>query len=257
MILAVDIGNTNICVGTLDGLETKNMFRLQTNTGRTDSEYAVLIHQLITLTGMCHENYEGAIISSVVPQLTGVMKSAIKLVTGRDALVVGPGVKTGLNIRIDDPASLGADMVVGAVAALHKYEPPMILIDMGTATTVSVLDKKGAFLGGAILAGVNVSMGALSSGTSQLPKIDLSNPVKVIGSNTEDCMKSGAVYGTACMIDGIIDRMEAELGEKTTVVATGGLAQVIIPHCTHEIILEDDLLMLGLGVIYAKNNKSK
>lgn len=257
MILAVDIGNTNICVGTLEGLETKNMFRLQTNTGRTDSEYAVLLHQLITLTGMGNERYEGAIISSVVPQLTIVMKNAIKLVTGCDAMVVGPGVKTGLNIRIDDPGSLGADMVVGAVAALQKYEPPLILIDMGTATTVSVLDGKGAFLGGAILAGVNLSIGALSSGTSQLPKIDLHNPGKVIGSNTEDCMKSGAVYGTAGMIDGIIDRMERELGEKTTVISTGGLAPVIIPHCTHKILLEDDLLMLGLGVIYTKNTKNK
>ena len=157
MIMVVDIGNTHVCVGTLDGLETKNMYRLQTNIGRTDSEYAVLMHQLMQLTGMDHEHYDGAIISSVVPQLTGVLKSAIKLVTGCDALVVGPGVKTGLNIRIDDPGSLGADLVVGAVAALHKHKPPLILIDMGTATTVSVLDEKGGFLGGAIMAGVNLT----------------------------------------------------------------------------------------------------
>jgi len=242
-------------VGSLDGLETKNMYRLQTNIGRTEAEYAVLMHQLITLTGMGNVRYDGAIISSVVPQLTGVLYNAVKLVTGCSPLVVGPGVKTGLNIRIDDPSSLGADMVVGAVAALHKYKPPMILIDMGTATTMSVIDAKGCFLGGSILAGVNLGLNALNSGTSQLPKIDLHNPGKVIGSNTEDCMKSGAVYGTACMIDGIIDRMEAELGEPTTVIATGGLSTVIMPHCTHKILLEDDLLMLGLGVIYEKNTK--
>ena len=253
MIMAVDIGNTHVCVGTLDGLETKNMYRLQTNIGRTDSEYAVLMDQLMQLTGMDHEHYDGAIISSVVPQLTGVLKSAIKLVTGCDALVVGPGVKTGLNIRIDDPGSLGADLVVGAVAALHKHKPPLILIDMGTATTVSVLDEKGGFLGGAIMAGVNLSLNALNSGTSQLPKIDLHNPGKVIGRNTDECMKSGAVYGTACMIDGMIDRVEKELGQKATVIGTGGLAPVIMRHCTHEILLEDDLLLLGLGVIYQKN----
>ncbi len=255
MILAVDIGNTHVCVGTLDGLETKQMYRLQTNIGRTDSEYAVLMHQLISLTGMDKQQYEGAIISSVVPQLTSVLKRAIKLVTGCDAIVVGPGVKTGLNIRIDDPGSLGADLVVGAVAALHKYDPPLILVDMGTATTMSVIDGKGCFLGGAIMAGVNLSLNALNSGTSQLPKIDLHNPGKVIGSNTDDCMKSGAVYGTACMIDGLIDRVEKELGEKATVLGTGGLAPVILRHCTHKILLEDDLLLLGLGVIYEKNIK--
>lgn len=255
MILAVDIGNTHVCVGTLEGLETKQMYRLQTNIGRTDSEYAVLMHQLISLTGMDKQQYEGAIISSVVPQLTSVLKRAIKLVTGCDAMVVGPGVKTGLNIRIDDPGSLGADLVVGAVAALHKYDPPLILVDMGTATTMSVIDGKGCFLGGAIMAGVNLSLNALNSGTSQLPKIDLHNPGKVIGSNTDDCMKSGAVYGTACMIDGLIDRVEKELGEKATVLGTGGLAPVILRHCTHKILLEDDLLLLGLGVIYEKNTK--
>ena len=142
---------------------------------------------------------------------------------------------------------------MGAVAALHKHKPPLILIDMGTATTVSVLDEKGGFLGGAIMAGVNLSLNALNSGTSQLPKIDLHNPGKVIGRNTDECMKSGAVYGTACMIDGMIDRVEKELGRKTTVIGTGGLAPVIMRHCTHEILLEDDLLLLGLGVIYQKN----
>lgn len=257
MILAIDVGNTHIVLGVLDDLETKDMFRLQTNPNRTDSEYAVFMGQMLYMAGYTKRDFEGAIISSVVPPLTGIMKSAAKLITGCDAMVIGPGVKTGLNIRIDDPATLGADMVVGAVAALHKYPTPMIVIDMGTATTLSALDKNGSFIGGSILAGVNLSLNALSSGTSQLPKIDLNYTGKAIGTNTVDCMRSGAVYGAAGMLDGLIDRMSAELGGKPTIVACGGLAQVVVPHCKHEIILEDDLLMLGLGLIYKKNARKK
>ena len=253
MILAIDVGNTHVVMGVLEELETKDMFRLQTNPNRTDSEYAVLMNQMLSLTGYKRTDFEGAIISSVVPPLTGIMKSAIKLITGCDAMIIGPGVKTGLNIRIDDPATLGADMVVGAVAALHKYTAPMIVIDMGTATTISVLDKNGSFIGGSITAGVNLCLNALSTGTSQLPKIDLNYTGKAIGTNTVDCMLSGAVYGTAGMLDGLIDRMEEELSSKATIIACGGLAPMIIPHCRHEIILEDDLLLLGLGLIYKKN----
>ena len=253
MILAIDVGNTHIVMGVLEDLETKEMFRLQTNPNRTDSEYAVLMHQMLSLSGYTRNDFEGAIISSVVPPLTGILKSAVKHIIGRDAMVIGPGVKTGLNIRIDDPATLGADMVVGAVAALHKYPTPMIVIDLGTATTVSALDKNGSFIGGSIMAGVNLCLNALSSGTSQLPKIDLNYAGKAIGTNTIDCMRSGAVYGTAGMLDGLIDRMSEELGDTPTVVACGGLAKMIVPHCKHEIHLEDDLLLLGLGLIYKKN----
>ena len=255
MILGIDIGNTQIVVGIMEELETLHMFRMQTNINRTDAEYAVLMHQLISLSGFGEVKFDGAIISSVVPPLTDSIKKAVKLVTDCDALVVGPGVKTGLNIRIDDPATLGSDMVVGAVAALHKFPAPMIIIDMGTATTVSALDKNGSFIGGSILAGVNLCLNALSSGTSQLPKIDLNYTGKAIGTNTIDCMKSGAVYGTAGMLDGIIDRMLEDLGDNTTLIACGGIAPMIIPHCRHEIKLENDLLMLGLGVIYNKNRK--
>ncbi len=253
MILAIDVGNTQIVVGIMEDLETKHMFRMQTNANRTDAEYAVLMHQLISLSGYGDVRFEGAIISSVVPPLTPMIKQAVKLVTQCEPMIIGPGVKTGLNIRIDDPATLGADMVVGAVAALHKYPCPMIIIDMGTATTVSVLDKNGSFIGGSIMAGVNLCLNALSSGTSQLPKIDLNYNGKAIGTNTIDCMRSGAVYGAAGMLDGIIDRMKEELGSEPTVVACGGLAPVIIPHCHHDIIMENDLLMLGLGLIFKKN----
>ena len=255
MILAVDAGNTHVVLGVMEDLETKQMFRLQTDPKRTDSEYAVMMHQMLTIAGYNPHDFEGAIISSVVPPLTGILKQAVKIVTNCTPMVIGPGLKTGLNIRIDDPATLGADLVVGAVAALHKYTAPLIVIDMGTATTVTCMDKNGSFLGGSILAGVNLCLNALSSGTSQLPAIDLNYTGKAIGSNTIDCMRSGAVYGTAGMLDGLIDRMQEELGGKATVVACGGLAPMIIPHCRHEIHLEDDLLMLGLGLIYKKNAK--
>lgn len=255
MILAIDVGNTHVVVGVLEELETKHMFRLQTNPNRTDSEYAVLLYQMLALAGYQNTSFKGAIISSVVPPLTDTLKSAVRFVTGCEAMVIGPGVKTGLNIRIDDPATLGADLVVGAVAALHKYPVPLIVIDMGTATTVSAIDQKSNFVGGSIMAGINLCLNALSSGTSQLPKIDLNYKGKAIGSNTIDCMRSGAVFGTAGMLDGIISRMEEELGGKATVVACGGLAPMIIPHCKHEIHLEDDLLMLGLALIYKKNAK--
>ncbi len=253
MILAVDVGNTHVVLGVLDGLETKHMFRMQTDINRTDAEYAVVMHQMLSIAGYSADDFEGAIISSVVPPLTGLLKHTVKLVTGKDALVVGPGLKTGLNIRIDDPATLGADLVAGAVAALYKYTAPLIVIDMGTATTVTCIDKNGGFLGGAIAAGVTLCLNALSAGTSQLPSVDLSYSGKAIGSNTIDCMRSGAVYGTACMLDGLIDRMQEELGGPATIVACGGLAPKITPHCRHDIHLETDLLMLGLGLIYRKN----
>ena len=255
MILAIDVGNTHVVVGVMENLETKNTFRMQTDPKRTDSEYAVMMNQMLTLAGYNPKDFEGAIISSVVPPVTGLLKKAVNIVTGCNAMVIGPGLKTGLNIRIDDPATLGADLVVGAVAALHKYPAPLIVIDMGTATTVTCMDKNGSFMGGAIMAGVNLALNALSSGTSQLPAIDLNYTGKAIGTNTIDCMRSGAVYGTAGMLDGLIEHMDTELGGGATVVACGGLAPMVIPHCKHKIHLEDDLLMLGLGLIYKKNAK--
>ena len=257
MILAVDIGNTHVCVGILEGLETKQMYRLQTNTGRTDMEYAALLQQMLFLSGMKDVRYDGAIISSVVPQLTGVMKSAVRLVTGCDAMVVGPGIKTGLNIRIDDPASLGADLVVGAVAALHKYEPPLVLIDMGTATTMTAIDKTGTYVGGCISPGPKLSAESLSTRTAQLPAISLESPKKAIGKNTVDAMRSGVMLGSACMVDGMIDRMEEELGGGATVVATGGIARFVLPMCRRKIEYDRDLLLKGLSILYENNRREK
>ena len=255
MILAVDIGNTHICLGTAEGDSVRQIARLVSDPLRTENEYAVLIRQMLAFEGIGADGFEGAILSSVVPPLTGTMKLAIQIVTGKDALVVGSGIRTGLNIRIDDPAQLGGDLAVGAVAALHECRPPMVILDMGTATTISVINGKGEFVGGAIAPGLGLSITALAERTSQLPDIPVEAPAKCIGRNTIDCMKSGAVFGTASMIDGMIARIEEELGEETTVIATGGLAARVIPHCRHAIRYDGDLLLKGLAVLWQKNRK--
>lgn len=251
MILAIDVGNTNIVIGVFDGEELVTSGRLATSIYETGEEYAMKLSFFLSMHNI--KDIEGAIISSVVPALVGTLKKAIRQITGKTALVVGPGIKTGLSIKIDDPATLGADIAVGAVAAKEKYPHPAIIFDLGTATTGFVLDKDGACIGGMIAAGVRSSINALSSGTAQLPQIDISAPAKVIGTNTIDCMRNGAVVGTALMIDGFIDRFEAELGEKATVIVTGGLGKSISKNCKHDMIIDDNLLLDGLRIIYNKN----
>lgn len=251
MILAIDIGNTNIVIGVFDDEELVTSGRFATSIYETEEEYALKFKFFLDMHNI--ENIEGAIISSVVPALVGTLKKAIRIVTDKNALVVGPGIKTGLSIKIDDPATLGADIAVGAVAAKEKYPHPAIIFDLGTATTGFVIDKDGACIGGMIAAGVRSSINALSSGTAQLPQIDISAPSKVIGTNTIDCMRNGAVVGTALMLDGFIDRFEEELGEKATVIVTGGLGKSIARNCKHEMIIDDNLLLDGLRIIYNKN----
>lgn len=255
MILAVDVGNTNIVMGCIENGKVLNIFRFQTEPGRTEMEYAIKIKQILELYEIDEKGFEGAIISSVVPPVTGALVCAVKLLTGCDCLVVGPGIKTGMNVRIDDPGTLAGDLLVGSVAAVEYYGAPAIVLDMGTATTMTVVDKNKAFIGGAIMAGIKLSLNALASGTSLLPDISVTAPKKCVASNTIDCMRSGAVYGTAAMIDGMIERMEQELGYQCRVVATGGLASTVTGYCKHEIICDDDLLLKGLWVIYNKNKK--
>jgi type III pantothenate kinase len=255
MILAIDVGNTHIVLGCIEGDEIRHIARISTNLTQTEYEYAALMRQVLDLGGMPVDAFEGAILSCVVPPLTETLCGAIRRVTGRRALVVGAGLKTGLNILIDNPAQLGSDLVVGAVAALAAYPPPIIIFDMGTATTISVLDADGRFLGGAIVPGVGLSLTALVSATAQLPKVPLEAPRRCISSNTIDCMKSGAVFGAASMVDGMVDRMEEELGRKATLLATGGLAGRIVPHCRHSIVCDDDLLLRGLSILYHKNKR--
>ena len=212
---------------------------------------------MLALRGVKLREFEGAAIASVVPPLTEILREAVKLVTGHDALVVGAGVKTGLNIGIDDPSQMGADLVAGAVAALDAHEPPVIIIDMGTATTITVIGPNSRLLGGAILPGAAVSLEALSGAASLLPRISLDAPKRAIGSGTVECMKSGAVFGAACAIDGMIERMEAELGGSAALVATGGLAGRIIPYCRHDIEIDDYMLLRGLSLIWERNRREK
>lgn len=253
MLLAIDVGNTNIVLGVLDGERLICSGRLSTNIYETEIEYSMKLKTFLEI----HNIYEvdGAIISSVVPALVSTLSKTAKLVCGVDAFIVGPGVKTGLNIKIDNPAELGADIVVGDVAVINKYPLPAIVFDFGTATTASVIDKNGAHIGGAILCGVRTSLNALASDTAQLPQIDLTAPSKIIGTSTIDCMKCGSVLGTAAMLEGLVARFERELGEKATVVVTGGIGKSIAAATDIDVIVDDDLLVDGLRIIYEKNKK--
>ena len=257
MILAIDIGNTNIVIGCIDKERTYFIERLSTVRTKTELEYAIDIKTVLDIYEINYEEIEGGIISSVVPQITNIAKLAAEKIIKKEVLVLGPGVKTGLNILMDQPASLGADLVADAVTGIAEYPVPLIVIDMGTATTVSVIDEKKNYIGGMILPGMRVSLDALTSRASQLSGISLDVPKKVIGKNTIDCMKSGVLYSNAGALDGIIDRMEEELGQKTTVVATGGLAKKVVPLCKKDIVLDEDLLLKGLLVIYQKNKSLK
>jgi len=255
MILALDVGNTNIVIGCIDNGEITQVFRIFTNIAKTADEYVVDLSNILIFHDISRADIDGAVISCVVPPLTRVLKDAVKIFTGVNALVVGAGVKTGMNILIDDPASTGGDMVATAVGALATYEPPIIVVDMGTATKMFVLDKNGAFIGGAILPGVVISMNALASMTSQLPRVPIEAPAKCISANTIDCMKSGAVYGAASAIDGMVARFEAELGMQAQIVATGGLSEVVYRYCKSNIVHDPHLILRGLNVIFEKNRK--
>lgn len=254
MLLTIDIGNTNITLGAYEGNILSFTARLATDTKKTDDQYAVEIKSLLSLYELSPMDIEDAIISSVVPSVGKSISNAVSKLCHIVPLMLGPGVKTGLNIKIDNPAQLGADLVAGAVGALDSYTMPCVIIDMGTATTVSVLDKNGTFLGGAIAAGVRLTLKALAENTAQLTSIHIEAPESVIGTNTVECMQSGLVYGTAAMLDGLIMKISSELGETPTVVATGGLSKEIIPHCTASIIYNENLLLEGLRAIYEKNN---
>ena len=255
MILTVDIGNTNIVIGCVEGEKILHTARIHTDPIRTSDEYWAQLKMLLEVQGVDCRQIEGSIIASVVPQVLNSVQTAILKLTGKASLVVGPGIKTGLNIRVENPSQTGADLVVGAVAALEKYPAPLIVVDMGTATTLVVLDKSGALVGGAVCPGVRISMDALTQRTALLPGLQLDRPKNAIGRNTIDCMRSGIMLGNACMIDGMVERMEAELGYKTTVIATGGIARFIVPMCKTPIIYDKDLIVKGLAALYRDNKK--
>lgn len=256
MILTIDVGNTNTVIGGFDE-DDKLVFesRISTDRYRMEDQYAITLADILRLYGRTAQEVKGAIISSVVPPVTVQLKPAVEKVCGCRVLTVGPGIKTGLNIKIDEPASLGADMAAVAVGAKEHYKLPAIVIDLGTATKILAVDKTGAFIGGIIAPGVKISTEALAAKTASLPLIGvIGEPVKsVIGTNTIDCMRSGLLNGTAFMVDGFIERFEQEIGEKCTVIATGGFSSVIKPLCRKDFILDKSLIMTGLLDIYKKN----
>ena len=255
MILAIDIGNSNIVLGVYEDRTLQFVARMQTHARRTADEYAVLMHDALALHGAQAAQIGGAIISSVVPALSDVFSRAVQLLCGVVPLQVGPGIRTGLNIKIDDPGQLGADLCATAIGAIEKYPLPAVIIDLGTATKVTAVDKGRAFLGGAIMPGVVISLEALSSRTAQLPHIGLGSAgkLKCIGTNTVECMQAGVILGAASMLDGLIERCREEMGEVATVVACGGLVQAIVPYCRSKIVADENLLLDGLIALYHKN----
>ena len=255
MILTIDIGNSNIVLGGVKDDQIVFEARLRTEVTKTSDQYCVDLKILMEVYGVSNTDIEGTIIASVVPQVLNSMRTAIQKLTGKVPLVVGPGLKTGLNILLENPGQTGADLVVADVAALREHKPPLIVIDMGTATTMSVLDKNGAHIGGCIIPGVKISMDALTDRTALLPGLQLDQPKKAIGRNTIDAMRSGIMLGTACMLDGMVERMEAELGYKTTVIITGGIAKFIAPMCKTPMIYDKDLIIKGLAALYRDNRR--
>ncbi len=253
MILTIDIGNTNIAIGGFEGNEPRFVARLATDTAKTSDEYAAAIVNVLAIHHMDKEPIEGAILSSVVPPLNAVMKQAVRFLSGAEPLTVGPGIKTGLIVHCDDPASVGADLICACVAVRTLYGCPALIVDLGTATKIMMVDKRGAFVGVAIAPGVGMGLKALASGTAQLPQVSLDTPPRAIGKNTADSMRAGLLLGHAAMIDGMIDRLCEEANEPLPVYATGGMASAVVGHCKREILQDEHLVLKGLNVLYRKN----
>ncbi|MDR2360929.1 MAG: type III pantothenate kinase [Oscillospiraceae bacterium] len=255
MLLAIDVGNSHITVGCVDGAEIGYIFRLRTERKKTADQYSVELRAIFDFNGIESGTFDGAIVSSVVPSVTPAIRESVRRLTGLSAIVVGAGIKTGLNIRIEDTAELGADAVCVSVAALALYGAPCVIVDMGTATKILVLDEAGTYIGGAIAPGVAISADALTAKASLLPSVSLDAPRKAINGVTIDAIKSGIVFGAAAMVDGMLRRFAKELGYRPKAVATGGLSSYIIPHCQEEIISDDTLILTGLRLLYEKNRK--
>lgn len=255
MLLAIDIGNTNLVIGCIHDDKILFKARIATDSIRTSDQYGVEIKNMLEAYGVKRSDIDDCIISSVVPPVFNSVRTGVIKIIGKQPMVVGPGLKTGLNIHVDVPSQVGSDRIVIAVAALAEYKAPLLLMDLGTATTIESVEPDNVYMGGVIIPGVRVSLDALTSRAAQLPGISLDQPKQIIGKNTVDCMRSGMMYGTAAMLDGLVERMEEELGHRCTLIATGGLAQFITPLCKREIILEKDLLLKGLNIIYKKNKK--
>lgn len=255
MLLTADVGNTNIKLGIYNGDELRFKLRFSTDTSKTSDELAVELYTFFQIYHIDTARISASIISSVVPKITQPLTEAIRVVTGAKSLVVGPGLKTGMELRIDRPETLGGDIVCGCVGALEKYGGPVIMIFMGTATVIAFADENRVYRGGAIAPGVGISLDALTARGALLPAVDLKAPKSVIRTNTVDCIRSGVMFGTACMLDGMIDRFMAEAGADAKIIATGGLAPQMIANCTHDITFDGNIILDGLNAIYKRNRK--
>ena len=253
MLIAIDVGNTQTVMGLYDGTELVDSWRLSTVRDRTADEYRLFFAGLLRQDGYRLDEVHGVALSSVVPSAKAAMIQVAEDMIEGPLVVVGPGVKTGMPIHIDNPHEVGADRVVNAVAALHRYGTPVVAVDFGTSTNLDAVDASGAYVGGAIAPGLEVSLNALISATAALRRVDLTPPRAAIGKSTVEAIQSGLLYGHAGLVDGLVDRLVAELGGKVAVVATGGLAPTIVPHCRSVEIVDANLTLDGLRMIYEMN----
>lgn len=255
MLLTVDIGNTNIVFGVFDDKAIVCEARFETNRCRTADQYAAELSSVFALKGFELKNIKSSVISSVVPGVTPIIRKAISIAANVESLVLNDTIRSGLKVIVDKPEQLGADLASGCVGAIERYELPCLVVDLGTATKISVIDKNAVFRGCVIAPGLGVSLSALSSSASLLPSINLDiADCPAFGTDTVTCMQAGVIHGTASMIDGLFDRIEAQLGEKiVSFVATGGYSENIIGFCRHIINYDPDLILYGLKVIFDRN----
>lgn len=253
MILVVDVGNTNIVLGLYQGKELLHHWRINTNRNATADEYGILVYNLFQYAGLSFDDIEGVIVSSVVPPLMFVLEQLCQKYIRKQPLIVGPGIKTGLNIRIENPREVGADRIVNAVAGIESYGSPLIIVDFGTATTYDYVDEHGQLLGCAIAPGIGISTEALYQHAAKLPRIELVKPKSTVGRNTVAAMQSGIIFGFAGQVDGIVARIRSEFGTNPKVVATGGLAHLIATESTTIDVVDSLLTLKGLHLIYERN----
>lgn len=255
MLLAVDVGNTNMVLGVYMGRELKVSWRISTNREQTGDEYGIIFKNLFAQASIDDGLLTGMIVSSVVPPLMFSLEEMAKRYFRLDPLVVGPGMKTGLNIKIDNPREVGADRIVNAVAGIELYGGPLIIVDFGTATTFDAISKSGEYLGGAIAPGISISTEALFQRAAKLPRVELVKPKRIIGRDTISSMQSGIIYGFIGQVDGIVKRMIQEFPEKPKVVATGGLASLLAADSETLEIVNPLLTLEGLLIIYERNRQ--